>query len=628
MIRTVAALTAVSALVLTGSLALSHQSAEAPENTSVGEVTSLNSHYRTVVGPAVYEEQLTPSASNTPVPTPHATAANINITSNLSVSLPATATSYTVTATLTNVVEYQRVVLQKYDAKFDQWSPLSIVSLNPKDGVSQDVSLPFDVQPGMNNALRIVAYSSGGQTAISTYILLDVGYAKYLTLDPVSAVTDLKQLQAQKKGFIVTVAPQSVSSNNYVTLTQTINGNSVEITRQATAAAGSPQMTLTAPALPSTQKSAVTYTVALVSNTQGYLDALTPLTYTVAYTAKAITVQSADLPNGKTLNINPSIPFTISGKINSSKSHSAALQYYDTAKKKWVTAQSGTTDTGGRFSLKMNATTKEETRKWRVYISAISGESGADTGSTTVVRKFDVIVPSASATKTKMVPWENNNIVFNVNRSRTATQFQVLQGSSWKTIGKATTAASAKKFTVTFSVPKGSTSSADSVEKYRLFVPKPDSYFKDGASSTVIITKENPNNYTGLRKSVYNYVKGYCPAVFIGVDHSLAAQGMWGVSYLGEQRFNVYDQIPAKYLQTVSLHECGHQKQWALYSKDWNNFKNAMNPIYASSGNGGMERNADCIANYWHTNSYYAYGGNCYGNRQTVASKIANGQRY
>lgn len=560
-----------------------------------------------------------------PAPASDGTVAQVQNLSPETATIPATQASYTFSSKVTGLTTDATLSLQQYDSYGSVWKSVKSVQVAGATGTTDTTwGYPYPVPTGSSTGYRFALVDNSTQVAsYSAVTTVTVPAATQLPLKVLSAVTN------SDKSVTFKVSVPSVG-RNLVSFGQ-INTNGVvsALDSQYTQASGADTvLTFEAPGNANTYGT-VSYRIAATSYTRGYTSSA-PYTYGVDYGLKAITMTSSDFDLAKTSGVNAGTKQIIRGSLSTTASHFIDLQQYDNAKKVWVTKYSTGNDPDGTFSVIMPTAGKETSETWRLNISPTAAEAGIVTSATTVKRYYSTLKITQTAGKNKMVPWETNTFAFFVPLDNVQAQFQQKSGTTWKTIAKATVS-SKNKYIVKFNITKGSTSSNNSTEQYRMLIPTTNALYKDSATGTITITKENPNKYTGLKKTIYNYAKPYCPTTFVTLDHKLGAQGRWGYTASGTQTITLYDKIPSQHLRTVSLHECGHNKQFALYTssqKDWDDFVARMNPIYGGSGTLGMERNADCIANYWHKNSYYGYKGNCNGNRATVAKTIANGKRY
>lgn len=90
-------------------------------------------------------------------------------------------------------------------------------------------------------------------------------------------------------------------------------------------------------------------------------------------------------------------------------------------------------------------------------------------------------------------------------------------------------------------------------------------------SKAVTIRHENPAHYTGYHGLSYSYMKAYCPRQIIELKSP-------GFSYSWPQSRKI--QIATGYgtggpLKYVSLHECAHIRQFAVYNDDFSAWPDA-----------------------------------------------------
>lgn len=367
----------------------------------------------------------------------------------------------------------------------------------------------------------------------------------------------------------------------------------------------------------------VTYRIHVKTNGSDYVDGYSP-DYTVSYAAKTTILTGSTLVNGKTITAPGPNAFEIKGNINSTETRLVELQTFDAKTASWVTYNSWYNTSSYDFWLPGS---DAASAAWRIHLPATANYTEASTGSTVIKRVLVDVGVNMVNGFVENVPWVNTTLSWSLGGANTGTAVTVqqLRGTSWVTVKK-TTSVSGQM--VTYVVPHGSTKSANATLKFRLLVAKTGLGWAATTSSTSNLIWSNPYKYTGVAKTAYNYMKAYCPTTPIVIQNSPMSGGtLWGVNHLGQNYITLYGKIPAKHLQTVSLHECGHTRQWKLYNTDWDNFYTKMNSIYGqkASSNLGMEQNADCIANAWHKNSYFGYKGNCSGAKGTVGTSFAKG---
>jgi hypothetical protein len=318
------------------------------------------------------------------------------------------------------------------------------------------------------------------------------------------------------------------------------------------------------------------------------------------------------------------------GNTNTPAAHRLVyLQQYNPKTKAWDTVNQAYQDEKtGAFKIVL---VPEDTPSvtYRYYLAPVELFSEAYSYNIKVLRTSNAvsIKPNSMNTSNQVAPWVSQKISWEVNVPKnTKVKVQRQTGKTWKTV--ANTKVNSDLY-VTFNSEKGTTSSVNQKLVYRLYVPKSGVGWKDTAGGNQAVQWINPNKYTGMAKTVHDYIKAQCPATLITIQNSKMSGGEeWGLTQLDANRTTIYAGVPSQHLRTVSLHECGHVRQWKLYSGSWDYFVKKMNSVYGQSGTLGIEQNADCIANAWHTNSYFAYGGNCNGTKGSVARSMASGKKF
>lgn len=307
------------------------------------------------------------------------------------------------------------------------------------------------------------------------------------------------------------------------------------------------------------------------------------------------------------------------------------LQQYNTTTQEWESITSDWSDKG-KFS---EVLPPEETPSatYRLYTDAVGSLPESISYSMTLNRAMQAvsIKVATDSQGNRVVPWVSLTMLWTVNVPiGTSAKVQRLDGKAWTTVG---TTKVNKNGQVAFNSVKGTTKSHSQNIIYRVDVLKADTGWKETAGGNQYTKWVNPLGYTGVAAKVYNYAKAKCPTTLIDIQNSkmgnVSGGGqIWGLTHMGYNYETIYGGIPAKYLQTVALHECGHEYQWKFYSDNFSQFETSMNKIYGQKGVLGMEQNADCIANAWHKNSYFGYKGNCNGTRGTAAKTIASNKKY
>lgn len=154
----------------------------------------------------------------------------------------------------------------------------------------------------------------------------------------------------------------------------------------------------------------------------------------------------------------------------------------------------------------------------------------------------------------------------------------------------------------------------------------------DGKSSGSKTVKYiNPNSYKGTSKTVYNYVKKYCPGVTI--DVKTLKKGIAGTAAFPKNHINISKKISGKQLKDTSLHECGHILQLNAFNEDTTTLTKRANAVYKSKKYSGIELQADCIVQVMTGKEllkYHSYKGykKCTSRELAAAKKIVQGKRF
>lgn len=474
--------------------------------------------------------------------------------------------------------------------------------------------------PGLHLYRVRAAASNDAPEAVGAAFTVDIK-ARALGFSVNNVVTRLSQLATQD-GVTVTVSSQAMHVDDSFVLERFD-----KVTNSWIAVDTKPYSYSTVvlrDARQTSEKDSVRYRVRNVVTDPLYVGTMSP-EYTVSYKKDTTVLQSTTAPIGKTVTTTGTNTVSYTGRFKDTiGSRSVQLQAYNATKKTWSTVAS-TNSANGSWKLELGPSDSAST-VYRIFVPEIADATQVVTGSFTLKRTPSTVTIANGGGKLKTVPWEANTLAWTVYDDKgTNVQIQQLVGKNWRKVADRTVDA---KKSVSFAMPKGNTGSANQSFRYRAVVLKHKVGYKDSSGGDRTIVWENPNRYTGTAKKIYDYMKGQCPAIFISVDNSLEKKGVWALSYLGEDRTAVYGNIPAQHLRTVALHECGHHRQWKFYSGDWNGFLNKMNKVYGQRGNLGMEQNADCIANAWAKNSYFAYKGNCNGERGVAGKTLASNRKY
>lgn len=144
---------------------------------------------------------------------------------------------------------------------------------------------------------------------------------------------------------------------------------------------------------------------------------------------------------------------------------------------------------------------------------------------------------------------------------------------------------------------------------------------------------------TAYSKTVYNYVKKWCPQANIILNHSSVVSGnVYGMTWWGSPSLAIRTDIPESITKDIALHECGHLLQGKAFGiNGFNTAISRLNTIYGDSGRGGIEQSADCISAYLSPYAAPASIGassqkslwdtRCTGYKGTAAKLIVQGQR-
>lgn len=139
-------------------------------------------------------------------------------------------------------------------------------------------------------------------------------------------------------------------------------------------------------------------------------------------------------------------------------------------------------------------------------------------------------------------------------------------------------------------------------------------------------------------KSVYNYVKNWCPKARVLNHPSVTKGDVYGMMWWGSDYLAIRTDIPQSITKSIALHECGHMLQAKAYGVGGKSLAVArMKAIYGGSGTYGLEQNADCIAAYLSPRSAPSSVGassearfwsvSCTGYKGEAAKRILSGRR-
>jgi len=501
------------------------------------------------------------------------------------------------------------------------WSTVASKLYSPEAFGNVNISLA-GVLPG-NHVYRInVPATADAAEAVGVAQTVDMK-ARPLSFSVNSVITRLSQLSSQD-GVSVFVSSQVMEPADSFVL-ERFNKSSNSWIAVDTKPYSNGQVNLR-DARQIAEKDSVRYRVRSLVADPLYTGIVSP-EYTVSYKKMTTVLQSTTAPLGKTVSTAAATSLTYTGRFQDTATpRTVQLQSYNTTKKTWSTVTS-VVSSQGSWKLVLGPNEAANTT-YRIFVPEIADATQVVTGNFIVKRTMQSVIVSNGGGKDKVMPWESNTVLWTVNDDKgTKVQVQQLVGKTWKKIADRTIDSRRQ---VGYAMPKGNTKSASQKFRYRVLIPKHKIGYKETAAGDRTVVWENPNRYTGVSKKVYDYMKGKCPAIFISVNNKLP-KNVWALSYLGENRTEVYGAIPDKYLRTVALHECGHHYQHKFYGASintWNTFLGRMNKVYGQKGNLGMEQNADCIANAWAKNSYYAYKGNCNGERGVAGKTIASNKKY
>ena len=247
--------------------------------------------------------------------------------------------------------------------------------------------------------------------------------------------------------------------------------------------------------------------------------------------------------------------------------------------------------------------------------------------------KQSLSLKSVSVLRPRATPWGANNLKVQiapkystgyVKNAKLTVKLQRRTGTKgkWATIRTVKNQGYGYK---NYALPKKAKSYKSSATVYyRAVVSAP--AVKTAYTGAKKVIWDNPRTGSAMEKKAHGYINKYCGDIPVVI--TTTKKGTWGRAVMPANVIYIDKKVPAKHLRTVALHECGHIKQFQVYGKSWASFKKQMDKLYGQKNGKGMEQNADCIANYWHKNSYYGYGGSCSGKKGAAGKAIALGKKY
>lgn len=161
----------------------------------------------------------------------------------------------------------------------------------------------------------------------------------------------------------------------------------------------------------------------------------------------------------------------------------------------------------------------------------------------------------------------------------------------------------------------------------------------EGVASAAPVAARRGVYETTYSKTVYNYVKKWCPQANVILNHSSVISGnVYGMTWWGSPNLAIRTDIPESITKDIALHECGHLLQGKAFGiNGFNAAISRLNVIYGDTGRGGIEQSADCIAVYLSPYSAPASLGassqkslwdtRCTGYKGTAAKLIVQGKR-
>ena len=215
-------------------------------------------------------------------------------------------------------------------------------------------------------------------------------------------------------------------------------------------------------------------------------------------------------------------------------------------------------------------------------------------------------------------------VLRNIKTNRSGV-LQESRNGKWITLQRLTWKKQAGKATSTAVTVRTTHTAATVKKKYRLVV-NASSKEARWESKHVTLRHENPRSYKGYKKTVYNQVKKYCPNVIILEEDRLRSY-----TYSTSLRMNVARRPAGNLLKYAALHECAHIREFSLYPpSQQGTLRSKLNKIYKTTGTGGIEQAADCMAFRMGVNSKLIFGTytkNCAGARGTAAATLLAGKK-
>ena len=152
-------------------------------------------------------------------------------------------------------------------------------------------------------------------------------------------------------------------------------------------------------------------------------------------------------------------------------------------------------------------------------------------------------------------------------------------------------------------------------------------------SRSVTVVYENQARYTGLARTMYDYIQPYCPNAAVHVVGELKGSETIGYYHGGGYLIDIIDKAArytAPYRRSVALHECAHERQflnWGATPEGWDSMQLAATAIFADDTTPAGQRPtphgeytgpflpyehaADCAALSVNPGGYLGYGGYC-----------------
>lgn len=203
-------------------------------------------------------------------------------------------------------------------------------------------------------------------------------------------------------------------------------------------------------------------------------------------------------------------------------------------------------------------------------------------------------------------------------------------GGVWKATTQRVSTTSAK-FRVRLPAYSASTSAPNATVQYRLHVHRGGVVKAGAVSPAITVRYRNPARFTGLTRSLYRAVHGYCPSAVVRVVQ--LSDDAAGDFTTGQYAIRV-DASVGDYLavdrRSVALHECAHYLQWRNYgatSAGWARMTADAGAVFGRSSSDPVEHMADCIAQAANPGGYLGYGGSCTAKQLTASKRMLAGDR-